>query len=302
MITCKDWLTFLSAAVLLVSNASTLFAAEFKYSLEPRRIEPGQRATLQLTLDATGLPLSDSIQPTVKEDLILAMKDVKVLERDAFRDENKYRWRFEITGYKLGKFRIPPVEVQAGPESYSTEATEVEVVSQRPDSDSQVREEFGEVRVPLSWKKISNWALGIALIALIAGLTYYLLRQAKLKPPKKNPQVSKESEEDVLNWLKERLQALRNRLASGESRPRVMDDLTGTLREYYQRSTDNPVKAWTTREFHERLTKDERAEGIFQILEQCDRAKYEGDPQQAQSAFVDEAIDDSERIILPWGR
>ncbi len=118
----KDWSISFVAAALLVFSFQTSADERLQFQLTPDSIEPGQRTTLRITLrvdpyageEPAGLELQDSLLTQGKDWAILSSK--RILEKD------KVEWVYELSAYRPGEHRLPPIEVSLPGASFSTES------------------------------------------------------------------------------------------------------------------------------------------------------------------------------------
>src|SRR4051812_33097481 len=111
------------AALLVCSVGAGTGPTGFGFSLEPPRIEPGQRSRLELRLPLSAVGLKeiddDTELPQIRDDLLVDAPGIAILDRDFRRERNALVWRYDLTAYMAGEATIPPVEVRLGPHSFS---------------------------------------------------------------------------------------------------------------------------------------------------------------------------------------
>ncbi len=150
MTICKDWLTFFAVVALLACNA--LFASTLKFSLDPKVIMPGEHARLEIRIPSQGLPSITDSPPVIHDELLTKADSLRIVEQSFNNRGNELVWTYDLTLTKLGKTTVPPVEIQLGSQSFSTEATLLELKSPRQQGDDNLRDDF--------WPREPSDALG----------------------------------------------------------------------------------------------------------------------------------------------
>lgn len=296
MTICKDWLTFFAVVALLACNA--LFASTLKFSLDPKVIMPGEHARLEIRIPSQGLPSITDSPPVIHDELLTKADSLRIVEQSFNNRGNELVWTYDLTLTKLGKTTVPPVEIQLGSQSFSTEATLLELKSPRQQGDDNLRDDFGPVSPPMHW---GPWIKLFALLFFLVGggLALYRWFRSRLqrRPPPKPP--APEPGESALEWLQKRLKEIRVRLESSKDGEAGIDELTITIRHFFELVSRNPVEAWTTREFTSRFSKDEIAQRVSTVLSRCDAWKFgrQSDEPPRDIAFA--CLEETEKILLP---
>ncbi|MCB0403659.1 MAG: hypothetical protein KDD51_02665 [Bdellovibrionales bacterium] len=286
MTTCKDWFISLGVAVLLVSSVRAE-APALQYTLTPPQVEPGQRAVLEIRLDTRVLKNFDNDVDSihVNETLLQSQKGLSLLAQDRRMDGTIAVWTYAFTAYDNGEYALPPLEFSFLGSSFSTENQAFRVVSTRSQDDNELREGFDETEVPRVWPK---WLLPLLIIlVLTAALTPIVYRLIKKYFPKKKlaivvaeptPPQPRESDSD---WLRRHLLVFKEHMESHPADPRLVDELTTIVRNYYGRKLDYPVRSLTTLEFTKRFGNcDTGAPEMVTLFNRCDAVKF------AQKAHV----------------
>jgi hypothetical protein len=297
MIIFKDWfISFVGAGLLAFSSCVTAGATSaLTFNVTPSRIQPGEHAVLEITFSPENP--SNEITPVLGDQLLSKVESLQWLGRDSKQEKGKTIWRFEFTSYNVGQVTIPPVEIQYGPENFSTESRRIDISSSRQDGDENIREEYGPVPLPVQWRHLLGlFAKALAVIAFVFVLFAFVRKYWKQRPaPKEEGPV----EENPLVWLRGQLEELRTNLQRETPPARPVDELTGLLRTYFAKASQNPVEAWTTGEFRDRFARDEIAQRVGKILERCDELKFGGATKVDQKQATWLAVAESEKILFP---
>jgi hypothetical protein len=275
MTTSSVWSLSFVAAVLVVRGAS----ADFKFSLEPPMIQPGQRATLTLRLPESDLILpektdDEDIVPEAQDEWLIKTDGLELLEQDYRKEKGVYVWRYEFTGYTQGVISIPPISVSLGPQSFSTERTTLTVVSDRPEKDGELRPDAGQVSPPID--RVFWFCVG--LIVLLGAAAYFFRKRLKLPAHRKVQMAPAEPPpENPVDWLRKQLLILRAKVDTHPEDTHSADAWTAVLREFAARQMHLPVLAWTTREMRVRLQSDPKYAALNELMQRCDRYKFTAD-------------------------
>jgi hypothetical protein len=297
MIIFKGWFIFSIVAALLVCNGTRGAESKLHYTLEPSAIQPGDRVKFTVRLDLTHPPVGATTAPAIHDDLFGKSERIQILDRQASASSTEAVWTYEFTSYQVGEINLPPVEVQWGSENFSSESQTLKVSSTRPEEDEAVRSEYGEVEAPFPWKRWMRFGGLVLLAILMIAALMYLLRRRQPTPEIDDSGMIPAGLDPLL-WLKEQLTRFREGLQSSPQPEHPVDDLALILREYFARSSSNPVETWTTREFQERFSRDEIARRIGEVFEACDQIKFAGD-QAPPAQVAARLLDESEKILLP---
>ncbi len=300
MTTSNAWFVFF-VSVAVVASSSTL--ADFSYSVSPAVIRPGESAVLEIRLPETDLlrpPTEDDV-PEAIDDLLVKAPGLEMLDQDYKKEEGDYVWRYRFTGYKLGDFFLPPLNVKFGPQNFSTERVPLKIQSERSPEDTELRPDADRVPPPWDWGLLAVLALAIAAAA--AGYRYFprLKRKWKTRPPKVVVTPPPPAE-NPLEWLRKQLLVLRALLDTSPNDPTAPDRWFSIIKEFTARKTHQPAVAWTTTEMRKRTRGDEALVPITPLLEACDRFKFskerDGKATTSPGKVTLEWIDESERILL----
>jgi BatD DUF11 like domain len=285
MITYKDWFTFL----VLVSCWISPQVWGFSFSLNKRSIQIGEVAVLSLVLPNT----NRSDRPVIVDDLLDRHPQLKVLERNMSQTDNGMTITFEITAYQASDFRIPPVQVKWGPDTFSTEALELTVTSSRTPDDMEIRSDFGKLRPPFPWRK----AYLVFLSGIGALLALWLLRWSFLRIQWRKlsrflywrPKLP--SFETDRMWLRKEVAKFRVKLKSGQADPELVDQILYTLKLFLQKQTDTITPALTRIELENQLSERHLKPKTKTLLAQVDDFKYHkadkaGAPQVAEELLA----------------
>lgn len=265
----KDWYIFLVVASFFL--ALPLRAFEFELSESTIRVGQSTFLTLRLPHSSPGTP------PILFEDLLNQHKEIKLLERRTNQTSTQFEWVFEITAHKPGTFQVPPIQVQLGPNTYSTTALPLTVTTFRGEKDNQIRPEFGNLSNPFPWKKIFSFVTW----GMVAGLLGWLLHRiskrvqwSRLKNWFQLPTLP--SLETDKMWLKKELSLIRHSLDSKEDlSPQIVDQIVRTLRIYLKRRTHLPATGWTSREILKRLPQRYTKKDLQTVFSQADKHQFQ---------------------------
>lgn len=277
-------------AVLLVSNSAR---ADFHYELTPAEIRPGGHAELIVKVPKTRP--SDEMPLQVRDELLAQNKDLIVLEKDLQEKSDHYELTIRLTVHKTGIFSIPPVEFRLGPDSYSTQLTELKSVSNRAEGDTELRPEFGDLPLPVPWTRYLAFFFGSLLLFGMARFAAKRIKFPKPAPRKPAPI----PEEEPLLWLRRNLDQFFSRLTPDEMFPsKRADELVQIVREYFARSTKSPVQAWTLPEFQKKLSKDAAAQEIFLRFREWEWLRFKKTSPE-ETMPLQNVAEEIEKVLLP---
>jgi len=326
MIISKGWYVTLSSVALCAGSALALADASpdvtqvmpsLKAQLSSAVIHPGERATVELRLAPARNNLANpetpetdpAGEPIIHDELLTQSSQLKLLSKEFKREKGELIWHYDLTAYQSGRAVIPPFAVTLGAESYSSESIPLEITTGRAAGDEELRPEFGRIRPPLPWKLLGEIFLVLAGLAGLGWILrkYFLPYWKRLKNRFQNfePPIAVRPVENHDEWLREKLNQLRQALESESSTghlPGLVDDLTGTLRQYFARRNQSDATAWTTPEFQRHLAGDARAMAVSDILANCDVVKFSGNlgllgPEHLGD-LLSQSLEESERVLL----
>ncbi|MCB0418249.1 MAG: hypothetical protein KDD39_11390, partial [Bdellovibrionales bacterium] len=153
------------------------------------------------------------------------------------------------------------------------------VVSTRAEEDTELREGFDEAEIPWVWPKWLWPLLSILLItAILTPIVYRLLKKyfprkkLAVRAPPPEPVIPREPDAD---WLRRHLELFKKHMEENPADPRLVDELTKIVRNYYARKLDYPVRTLTTKEFSHRFGKcDTGAPEMVALFTKCDAIKF----------------------------
>ncbi len=296
MITSRNWSIIFTAGVLL---GFSRIGSALNYTLSTRTLRPGERVKVEVRLKTEQPAGEDGLEPPeMKDDLLTQSKQLVLLDRDIRREGNEWVWHYEISAYSPGNVTIPPIEIRHGPQNYSTEALQVEVLTERSEKDEELRPEFGAVSPYLAWAK---WLRRILALFFVGGVAAYLLRRWKPRPiPLQPPLNVTLPEEDPRLWLQKQILALKNRLndAAEPEQGVIVDDLTRIIREYFTRKWRLPATAWTSAELRDKFEGETLVTKIHPVFSRCDQYKFSGDRSISAGPLASFAVLECEKILL----
>jgi len=291
MITCKDWYILL----VLVSFClpSPLWA--FSFSLSKQTISLGETAVLRIDFSE----VTQEGNPLILDELLNQAPKLKILERNLQRGENSLSITFEITSYFPGDYRIPPVQVKWGSDTFSTEALELKVTTTRAPEDMEIRPDFGALKTPFPWRKAFFWVITSA-----AGLlSFWIIRWTLKRIPwnrlkRMSWNLHWPSLETDRMWLKKELARLRKQLKAGESGPELVDQIFHSLGIFLQKKTHTPVPALTSLEIEKKLGDHRFKPKMAPILRETDYLKYQSVDKKDSSRIAEELLTRIEKDFL----
>lgn len=277
MTTLTNYLLFSAVAVLVAFNfhAQESTASDdplFRYSMNPSSIEAGERATLEFRLPKQE---GSAFTPKVNDSLFVQATPFILLHTEAKEEKGDYVWNYDLTSYKTGEFTLPPIQVQYGPNTYSTERTPLTVTSTRPPEDETLREDFPKMWPSPPWKTILMY--GVALLFFGIALPYVYRKIQRIpwrkwkerqNKPKPEPRI------DPLVWLKRELKRLRSQVEQEDFNAGLVDDLTTVLRKYLYLQYQEPFPNRTTREFKQTLQRYSNLSPLLDPFQKLDHYKF----------------------------
>lgn len=281
-----SYFSFVIAALLAFEARG---ADGFTYRLTPAEIRPGERTVLEIRL-----AVKDPEQaPVVYDQLVTQSTEIHVLEKESKDENGQFVFRLELTTHKPGTFRLAPIEIRSGPNTYSTEALELKVATERVDGDSELRPELGEVPLPQPWGRWVAIFAGAMLSFLVARWGVKKMRRR----PKKVVAPPPEPEEDPLVWLRRELDRFFAELKPEDAMPsNKSDELMSLVKIYFARVSKSPVRAWTLTEFRQKLAKDAAAKEIAIRMERWNQLHYRPAEESIELKNVAAEI---EKVLLP---
>ena len=232
MITCKDSLLFLIAVSFL--EASSAFS--FSFSLDRSTVQVGEAASLRVFV-----PFSkDAERPLVFDDLLTRHKKLKVLEQQAQRTPEGHQLIFEITAYEPNEYRIPPIQIKMGPDTFSTEALSLQVITTRQKEDLDIRPEFEPLKKPFPWRTFYAAAMWILVGSVLIWWSRWALSKVSLKRlffSLRNLSLPKY--ESRRAWLKLEIKRIKNRLASENQQSDILDDAFSRSKGFLRKALEN---------------------------------------------------------------
>ncbi|NBX93692.1 MAG: hypothetical protein EB078_04275 [Proteobacteria bacterium] len=284
----KDWFIFLGSAITILCN----IALPFTYELDKPTIKIGETTTLTVRL-----PLAkDGSVPQLFEDLVVDHPDLKLLERNYHVDSNTHIWTYEFTAYQPGTFTIPPLQIKSSSDTFSTVAKTVSVISTRSENDMEIRAEFPRLVSPLPWRKLLTglyWVLGLLATAWIIQWSFKQIQWARLRQLSLSftlPNLTSDRQ-----WLRKEIQRFRKQLLEGRNQAELIDEITYTLKVFFERKTHQPSPSLTTQELKKRINPRYHTSEIHASLLKTDAVKFQHTP---HSALAEELLNTIERELL----
>ena len=266
MITYRDWFIFLAGARILLAEP-----AVFSFRLDKSQIQVGETATLTLQIPH----LNRSDRPIVNDELYNAHPSLKPLATTLQKDNLYFNLTFEFTAYKANDYRIPPIQVKWGPDSYSSEALPLSVITTRKSEDSEIRPDFSSLPMPFPWSKAYRVLIG----TLSLGIVFWLVRRLIQKAPWKAlfrfyNHLKIPSFETDRAWLKKELRRIQNQISLVPDYPQAVDDVFQTLTLFLKRKTGSPVPAWTSTEIRNQVPQKLLKKEVLSLFHTTDLFRY----------------------------
>ncbi len=227
------WFNSFAIAALVVCRLVFSNTEDLSYKLTPSSILIGERAYLEVRLKTEGLGDNDMI-PEVVDELLTSHKGLLLLQKDIAREGSEIVWKYHLTAYSTQEYTVPPIQIRFGANTYSTESINLKVLSNRPETDEEIRAEFGAVMAPVNWKQLGMLFLGLIVFLLVLKKCLTLFKRIdwkKVKAPIVNAFAPKIN---AKLWLKTELERLRMKVNdSTEESDLFVDELTQVLKTYF---------------------------------------------------------------------
>ncbi|MBI1861134.1 MAG: hypothetical protein HYR96_09480 [Deltaproteobacteria bacterium] len=264
---CNAWFFILSGVALFASSEVTT-------TISRETLSPGERAQVSLTVP------KDATSPPVLSDAPLETASLKILGREERDLGQSYQWLFDVTGYLPGRFYFPALSIASGPHSYSTERIPFTVTTTRELQDEALRPSYGELSLPLPWRRIGQ--IATVLFALLYALSRIVpfLRKRTEEPPA--PALSPE------DWLARELKGQAS-LTHDQC-----DHFITAIHDYFHRLGERFTAAETLRELARSPRKEIRA--LVPILKSCDSFRYHS-RKQAEGPLISSCIQQVLRLL-----
>jgi hypothetical protein len=302
MIISNNWsLSFVVAAFV----ASAGLKADFRFSLEPLQIQPGQSAVLTLQLSESDLlrpegTTEEELFPEADDALFMKTPSLELLDQSYRKENGTYVWRYRVTGYEVGALSLAPITVTMGPQTFSSERVTLTIAEPEGYAPQQLSPNADAVSVP--WD-ILFWAKCLGALLLGVGIFLYLRKKPLLRlpslPEKKAPVPTPEPPVD---WLRRELLKLRVRTEAHPHDDGLSDQWSLLLREYLEKCGWGPSKAWTENQLKKRLNGTERIEGLLPLFADCNRERFapkgKADHSATHSPSTLAWIEKTERLLL----
>jgi len=271
MITFKDWLYIL----IIAKSALLLASKEFSFRIERDSIQVGESTFLHLEIPKT----SFNYRPVLLDDSLQQKKEIKLLERSLRETSDTWVVSYELTAHEAQKITLPAIQVQLGPDLYSTESQEVEVSTSRSEEDLELRPEFGELASPFPWRLIYLglvWLFSVGVgIWFLRWLLSKIIWKRLLKYRFQLPQWKWT---DHRASLRNRLNEIESKISKGENSGELVDEVDHAFKDYMERKTLQPVLSWTAKELSLKLSERHLKNPLDISLMQAEASKYSSFP------------------------
>jgi len=290
MITFKDWLYFL-----IIAKSSLLLASkEFSFRLEKDSIQVGESTFLTLEIPKTGV----NYRPVLLDDPLQQNKEIKLLERSLRENSDTWVVSYELTAHEAQKITLPAIQVQLGPDLFSTESQQVEVSTSRAEDDLELRPEFGELASPFPWRLVY---LGLVwLFSIGVGLWFlrWLLSKVIWKRLfKYRFQLPRWNWTNHRAWLRNRLNEIENKISNGENSGELVDEVDHAFKDYMERKTLQPVLSWTAKELSLKLSRRHLKNLSGISLVRAEASKYSSFPGNEPGKLAQTLINEIRRAL-----
>lgn len=289
--------------LIIVGLLSNQLDAEnsFDYSVAPRTIQPGSHAELRIRVPLNPSDSESSIE--VKDELLFKLEDIYILEKTSERTDCCLNLKYIITGYKDHNSSLPPIEIKAPGNTFSTESVPLSVQSSRSLEDNELREVFDTIAKPIPYFK---WLRVLFGLALLAGAFTYIFKKWKTRKKTVKRPVKTTLPilvEDPNEWIRKQLVLLKTKLKNEPNNQWLVDDWSDILRGYLFRKKSLPAQSWTTTEIKKTLLNDPFVAPLVPCLEQSDLIKFSpnSDSDQKISELVHYFITETESRLALCG-
>jgi len=263
----KDWFYFL----IIARSASLLASSDFSFILDKASISVGESAYLTIEVPRK----SSSFRLIINDDSFQEHPHLKLLERNVKESSDSWVVSYEITAYEPQELKIPALQIQSGPDSYSTESHVLRVTTSRLDNDLEIRPEFGSLALPFPWKHLYLIAVGLVSLISISWFFLWLIKKVSWKRFFQiRWSLPKLAIENHRKWLRSKLREIELKLEKGDQSPQLVDDIIFILKTFLHRKTHRPVLAWTRKDIHRQLTSRWVPPQTEAILAKAESFKY----------------------------
>lgn len=279
-------------------NANFLWSVNawsFSFELTKPKIQIGEPTLLKIHL-----PHKGNVQrPIIFDDLLTKNKNLKLLEHQIVKTDSEYEISFELTAHSAKKLSIPPIQIQLGPDTFSTETLALDVWSSRDANDSEIRAEFEPLQLPIPWKKLFSY-----FVWSISGLcVLWTIRRTLSRIPWKQLQLKLNALktpnlESNRMWLKRQLKRIRSERQKQANPLMLADDLSFVLKKFLERQTHTPALSLTAEELAARLPQLTARPGKKTLLARMDWVRYQPKERITYEPVIDELIDRVEKEFL----
>lgn len=267
-------------------SSSLLGKEPFTYSISPQQIQPGNHAVLRVSVPLEKEETEASVQ--VNDRLLFEQSSLHVLEKSSQRNSCCLELKYEITGYNTEKIKLPPIEIKTESNSFSTEASFLEVLTLREPQDNELRESFSTLTVPFPWLKWARYFLSLLVVGAVA---YSLIRWFKRISPRKRLQhrpAPPPPKEDPLKWLRRQIEELKRKLRDDPTNPQLIDDWSHMIKGFCEKSELGPARCWTTSEMQKAIKTDSEIHKLIPCLQESDWFKFQ--PVKNQKIAISDLI------------
>ncbi len=222
------------------------------------------------------------IFPAIKDSLgSLTLIKQEAPENQVQNGSELTTYRFLLSGYDSASVTIPPVPIQyksAGDTAYrtiSTNAVQILVSTVKVNTADDIKDVKAPIKIPLDWRIIVLWIVGIIILLLIAYYLYRRYKRKKMLTPQVQKIIKLAPHEFALNSLRDLEE---KKLWQQGLIKDYHSSITEIIRKYFEERFHLPALELTTSEALERLAKKDGAEIILPLtrdfLNNADMVKF----------------------------
>jgi len=226
---------------------------------------------------------------------------LEILDQHQELKSNDWQSTYEITSYEIGKIRIPPIEVVWGPNTYSSHATELTVISGRSENDTELRMDPAPLSAPILWRKIALTLLSLGIFSILGYLSYRYLKKPRKKPLAFVVSQAPVDTETAVAFLNRRLQEIKLKAQQSGEMVSVVDELVAVWRIYLAMTIQEPAPCWTTSELSQRLIGHRFADELIELFSDCDTHRFSQQGKSSIGTCFSKWLDHSTRMAMSCG-
>lgn len=210
----------------------------------------------------------EQVFPESQDEALVSIEGLELLDQNYRKENGTYVWRYRFTGYSFGTYTIPPLLVSMGPQTFSSEKVRLEVKGSSP---TQTMPDAGPMQAPFPWLTWLGWALFAAILALSL---WRFKSRFKVSIPQ-SPKIPPAKPEELPRvWLRNQLRILSYRLEPLENLEEAPDCWIAIVKEFLERESGVPAKAWTSTDLQYRAKDIPDPEGFLATIRECELYQF----------------------------